>query len=55
MMKKLILILALLIPLAASAARPKSVSRTEITSIISDFRHYDGVEVVRLAAWRPVP
>jgi hypothetical protein len=48
MMKKLILILALLIPLAASAARPKSVSRTEITSIISDFRHYDGVEVVRL-------
>ena len=48
MMKKLILILALLIPLAASAARPKSVSRTEITSIISDFRRYDGVEVVRL-------
>ena len=48
-MKKFLLIFALLIPLAASAVRPaKSVSRSEIASIISDFRHYDGVEVVRL-------
>lgn len=48
-MKKFLLIFALLIPLVASAARPaKSVSRSEIASIISDFRHYDGVEVVRL-------
>lgn len=48
-MKKYLLILTLLIPLAAFAAEPaKSVSRTEITSIISEFRHYDGVEVVKL-------
>ena len=49
MMKKVLIFFALLIPLAAFAAEPaKGVSRTEITSIISDFRHYDGVEVVRL-------
>lgn len=48
-MKKYLLILTLLFPLAAFAAEPaKSVSRTEITSIISEFRHYDGVEVVRI-------
>ena len=48
-MKKYLLILTLLIPLAAFAAEPaKSVSRTEITSIISEVRHYDGVEVVKL-------
>lgn len=48
-MKKYLLILTLLFPLAAFAAEPaKSVSRTEITSIISEFRHYDGVEVVKL-------
>ena len=40
---------ALLVPLAAFAAEPaKSVSRTEIASIISEFRHYDGVEVIKL-------
>ena len=48
-MKKFLLILTLLIPLAATAAQPsRSVSRTEIASIISDFRRYDGVEVVKL-------
>jgi len=48
-MKKFLLILTLLVPLAAFAAEPaKSVSRTEIASIISEFRHYDGVEVVKL-------
>ena len=48
-MKKYLLILTLLFPLTAFAAEPaKSVSRTEITSIISEFRHYDGVEVVKL-------
>ena len=47
-MKKILLILTLLVPLTATAARPKSVSRTEIASIISDFRRYDGVEVVKL-------
>lgn len=48
-LKKLLLLIALLLPLTASAARPaKRVSRSEMTSIISDFRHYDGVEVVKM-------
>lgn len=48
-MKKLLLIIAFLLPLTASAARPvKSVSRGEVASIISEFRRYDGVEVVRM-------
>ena len=48
-MKKFLLILTLLVPLAASAAEPaKSVSRSAIASIVSEFRHYDGVEVVKL-------
>ncbi|MBR4524830.1 MAG: DUF4252 domain-containing protein [Bacteroidales bacterium] len=48
-MKKLLLLIALLLPLTASAARPaKRVSRAEMASIISDFRHYDGVEVVKM-------
>ena len=38
-----------LLPLAASAARPsRTVSKTELASIVSEFRGYDGVEVVRL-------
>ena len=49
MMKKVLIFFALLVPLAAFAAEPaKSVSRTEIASIISEFRHYDGVEVIKL-------
>ena len=48
-MKKFLLILTLLVPLAAIAAEPaKSVSRTEIASIVSEFRRYDGVEVIKL-------
>ena len=48
-MKKFLLILTLLMPLAAFAAEPaKSVSRSAIASIVSEFRHYDGVEVVKL-------
>jgi hypothetical protein len=48
-MKKFLLLIALLLPLTASAARPaKRVSKSEVTSIISDFRQYDGVEVVRM-------
>ena len=48
-MKKLLLLLCFLLPLAASA-RPagKSIPKTELTSIISEFRRYDGVEVVRI-------
>ncbi|NLZ19898.1 MAG: DUF4252 domain-containing protein [Bacteroidales bacterium] len=48
-MKKFLLILTLLAPLAAIASEPaKNVSRSEIASIINEFRHCDGVEVVRL-------
>lgn len=48
-MKKFLLILALLLPLTASAARPqKKVSQREVSSIVSEFRHCDGVEVMRL-------
>lgn len=48
-MKKFLLILVLLLPLTASAARPqKKVSSREVSSIVSEFRHFDGVEVVRL-------
>ena len=48
-MKKLLLIFALLLPLTAVAAGPgRQVSRSEVSSIISEYRHYDGVEVVKL-------
>ena len=48
-MKKYLLILLLLLPLTASAARPqKKVSQREVASIVSEFRHCDGVEVMRL-------
>lgn len=48
-MKKFLLLIALLLPLAASAARPaKRVSRSEVASIVSDFRHCKGVEVVKM-------
>lgn len=49
-MNKVLLFLTLaLLPLAASAARPsRTVSKTELASIVSEFRGYDGVEVVRL-------
>ena len=48
-MKKYLLILLVLLPLTASAARPqKKVSQVEVSSIVSEFRHCDGVEVIRL-------
>ena len=48
-MKKYLFLLLLLLPLAASAARPaKGISRSEVAGIVSEFRHYDGVEVIRL-------
>lgn len=49
-MKKYLLILLLLLPLTASAARPnkKNVSQREVASVVSEFRHCDGVEVMRL-------
>lgn len=48
-MKKLIIILLFLLPLATSA-RPagRNIPKAELSAIISEFRHYDGVEVVRI-------
>lgn len=49
MMKKFFLLLALL-PSLAAAARPagEKIPTGEISAILSDFRRYDGVEVIRL-------
>lgn len=49
-MNRIILFFALaLLPLAASAAQPsRTLSKTDLASIISEFRGYDGVEVVKL-------
>ncbi len=48
-LKKFFLIFALLLPLTASAARPaRRVSQSELASIVTEFRQYEGVEVVRL-------
>ena len=48
-LKQLFLIFALLLPLTAVASGPgRKVSRSEVSSIISEYRHYDGVEVVKL-------
>ena len=48
-LKRILLLFALVLPLAA-AGRPadKPVSKAKITAVISEFRRYDGVEVVRL-------
>ena len=50
MMKRILYFLTLaLLPLAASAAQPtRTLSKMELASIISEFRGYDGVEVVKL-------
>ena len=49
-MKKYLLLFLLLLPLTASAARPnkKNVSQREVASVVSEVRHCDGVEVMRL-------
>ena len=48
-MKKLLILLFLLLPLAAGAKTTgKTIRKTDLTSIISEFRRYDGVEVVKL-------
>lgn len=49
MKKRILLLIAFLLPLAASAAQPsRTLSKTELASIVSEFRRYDGVEVVKL-------
>ena len=49
-MKKILLLFLLLLPLAASAGKPvsKTVPKSKLASVVSEFRGYDGVEVVRL-------
>lgn len=48
-MKKLLILLFLLLPLAAGAKTTgKTIRKADLTSIISEFRRYDGVEVVNL-------
>ncbi|MBR0224060.1 MAG: DUF4252 domain-containing protein [Bacteroidales bacterium] len=48
-MKRLFLYFFLLLPLAATAAAPEGrVPKTRISSFISEYRHCEGVEVVRL-------
>jgi len=48
-LKKFLLFFLLLLPLTATAARPhRNVSRSDVSSIISEFRHCDGVEVISL-------
>ena len=52
-MKKLLILLLLVLlltPLAAFAGRPapRRVPRTQLTSIVSEFRHHDGVESFHL-------
>lgn len=50
-MRRIILFFLLLLPLAAPARKPaggKAVPKAKITAAISEFRRYEGVEVVRL-------
>ena len=50
-MRRIILFFLLLLPLAAPAREPaggKAVPKAKITAAISEFRRYEGVEVVRL-------
>ena len=48
-LRKILLFLCLLLPLAATGLpAKKTVSKAKITAAISDFRRYEGVEVVQL-------
>lgn len=48
-MKRLFFLLLLWLPVAATAASPEGrIPKTQLTSFISEYRHCDGVEVVRL-------
>lgn len=48
-MKRLFLYFLLLLPLAAAAASPEGrVPKTRISTFLSEYRHCEGVEVVRL-------
>ena len=48
-MKRFFFILLLLVPMAAMAGSPESrISKSQIASVISEYRHFEGVEVVKL-------
>lgn len=48
-MKRILLVLSLLLPVAAFAGSPqKTVSRAGIYAVLSECRHYEGAEVVSL-------
>lgn len=48
-MKRILLILSLLLPVAAFAGTPqKTISKAGISAVISECRHYEGAEVVSL-------
>ena len=48
-MKRIFFLLLLLAPLAGAAASPEGrIPKTQLTNVIADYRHSEGVEVVRL-------
>lgn len=48
-MKRIFFLLFLLAPLAGAAASPEGrIPKTQLTNVIADYRHSEGVEVVRL-------
>lgn len=48
-MKRIFFLLFLLAPIAVAAASPEGrIPKTQLTSVIADYRHSEGVEVVRL-------
>lgn len=50
-MKRIFFLLFLLAPLAGAAASPEGrIPKTQLTNVIADYRHSEGVEVVRLGS-----
>ena len=50
-MKRIFFLLFLLAPLAGAAASPEGrIPKTQLTNVIADYRHNEGVEVVRLGS-----
>ena len=50
-MKRIFFLLLILAPLAGAAASPEGrIPKTQLTNVIADYRHSEGVEVVRLGS-----
>ena len=50
-MQRIFFLLLLLAPLAGAAASPEGrIPKTQLTNVIADYRHSEGVEVVRLGS-----